>query len=604
MADSDVHGYLSSLLVSDRQSLVFLYQTVVGQREASLDEMVGELSRDVASAGRDVPPGLRHWLENPSSLAARQLARVIRLAGFYRDASSGVSLRSILGQPGFASVHPAAVRALAQTLGVRAAGELGEMLWATPVQQWHVRETSILRELGVLGWTSSIADLTRALGVPYDNPMHAAAEALAQFDPDDVLPPLLRITDEEDYAAALASKVPSTSRGEPPWTRPMAGAAEALGLLGDQRAVVSLRRLAADPVSSIACSAAVALARLGDDGADLRLVALSAAGDGHEGAEERARACGGLGLLAEGGHALGTEAHGALLTRLQDTQPEVRSAAVHALGAAGGGGADLVGVALEKETSPLVRIDMLRALGQLADATSVPQLLGILRSGVSASVKAEVLQAMGHFSDPALARYITPFLGHQKSEVSEAADQALRRLLQRPFSWPSAEPADAGLTVEVHTLEGARTLLLPPPVARERGFLDWMFGASTAEVARPGPVGSLNLDGEGVKLTMSEALVGCIEWGRSFSVQITREPIDTEGQGDIGVHFTIRQRRPSSAAEFETVAVSFWCSPSEALASLPVKSERLPCMNPHQAGAFLSALRFYSEVHGERLPLA
>jgi HEAT repeat protein len=584
----DVTGYLSSLLVTDRQGLTFLYQTVVGRREATLEEMVGALTGHVQNNGGAVPAGLVHWLGAPGSLHARLLARVIRLAGYYRDESIAPSLRGILQQLAYVSVHPAAVRALSQVLGIRASGVLIQILWAAPPHQWHVRETAILQELGELRWSSAIDDLLKALGVPYDSPVRAAAAALARFDSDEVRPRLVSLVD----GAATP--------------RQAAGAAEALGLLGDPAAIVVLQRGAGGPNALVACACAVALARLGDPTAEERLVALAGRDQGHAGAEMRARAFAALGMLAEQDHTLEGSTHSAFVAGLGDSQPEVRSAAAIALAHGGRpGAAKAVGQALGREVSPLVRTSMIRALGSLGHSLSIPQLLEYLRSDTVA-VKIEVLLALGQFPDPRLAQYIAPFRTSNDPRLVEAANRALRRLLHRPFVWPPSEATDDPVTIDVHALKEARNLLLPPPPPPPApGFFEKLLGMAKEPEAPPAPVpiGSITLDAEGVSLDLDDGVGGRIEWARSFSTQVTREPVKDENEEDIGIHFTLRQRL-GGAAQFETVAVSLWCAPSEAVGALTAKSERLPCLDPHQSSRFLAALRFYTEVHGERLPIA
>ena len=583
----DVTGYLSSLLVTDRQGLTFLYQTVIGRGEATLEEMVGALTSHVQNHGHEVPAGLVHWLGAPGSLHTRLLARVIRLSGYYRDESIGPALRGILQQLAYVSVHPAAVRALSQVLGIRASAVLTQILWAAPPHQWHVRETAILQELGELRWSSAIDDLLKALGVPYDNPVRAAATALARFDSDEVRPRLVALVD----GAATP--------------RQAAGAAEALGLLGDPQAVIVLQRGASGPNALVACACAVALARLGDPTAEERLVALAGRDQGHAGADMRARAFTALGLLAEQGHTLESSTHEVFVAGLGDSQPEVRSAAAMALAQGGRpGAAKAVGQALGREVSPLVRTAMIRALGGLGHSLSIPQLLEFLRND-SVALKVEVLLALGQFPDPRLAQYIAPFRTRNDPRLVEAANRALRRLLHRPFAWPPAEATDETVTIDVHSLEDARNLLLPPPPpAPPQGFFQRLFGSSAEPEAPPAPtpIGTITLDADGVALALTDG-GGRVEWARPFSTQITREPVKDEDEEDIGVHFTLRQRQ-GGAADFQTVAVSLWCAPSEAVGALTAKSERLPCLDPHQAPRFLAALRFYTEVHGERLPIA
>jgi HEAT repeat protein len=102
-------------------------------------------------------------------------------------------------------------------------------------------------------------------------------------------------------------------------------AATALGIVGDDRVVPSLRAASDDPDPSVATAATIARARLGDESAPReaceRLVRQLRDGD----AEERAlaaRALGALGLR---------DGYGPLVDALRDREPEVRRDAADAI---------------------------------------------------------------------------------------------------------------------------------------------------------------------------------------------------------------------------------------------------------------------------------
>ena len=586
MADRDIQSFLTSLLVTDRECLAFLFQTVVGQqRIESPEQMVMELTSHVQNHGGRTPSGLVHWLKAPSAIQGRYLARVIRLAGFYRDLATADHLKNILQQLTFVALHPACVTALASIMGVKASAVLTEILWAAPPHQWHVRETAILRELGNLGWTSSIDHLVRALGVPYDNPSRAAAGALARFPADEVLPRLVSVLDGTTNP------------------RQAAGAAEALGLLGDSRAIVGLQRACNSSNPNVTCAAAVALARLGDTNAEGRLVSLARVDQGHSGAEMRARAFAALGVLGKQEGKVEPTTRATLLRGVSDSQPEVRSAAANALGSVGrGDAAKTLCAALNKEVSPLVRTEMIKALGRLGHSLTVPVLLEFLRTD-SIPVKIEVLNALGCFPDPRLAQHISPYRRSHHPGLVDAANRALRRLLHKPFTWPRKAALKQEVRIPLFNLRDARNLLLPPPPPPSpAGFFERLFGSGPEEKPsdQPDPIGELVLNPDGARLDVDNKTTS-IRWEQRFSVQISREPIEakSESEDDIGVHFTLRQRVDGLALAYETIALSLWCAPSEEVGRFVAKSERLPCLDPHTAARFLSALRYYTEVLGE-----
>ena len=106
-------------------------------------------------------------------------------------------------------------------------------------------------------------------------------------------------------------------------------AATALGVIGDERVVPSLRSAADDPDPSVAAAAALARARLGDRSAPQeackRLSEQLRDGD----SEQRALAARALGAL--GLH----DAYGPLIDALNDREPDVRRDAADALGQLG-----------------------------------------------------------------------------------------------------------------------------------------------------------------------------------------------------------------------------------------------------------------------------
>jgi HEAT repeat protein len=106
-------------------------------------------------------------------------------------------------------------------------------------------------------------------------------------------------------------------------------AATALGVIGDERIIPSLRAAAHDPNTSVAAAAALARARLGDESAPQEAcVCLSEQlrdGDSEQ-RQLAARALGALGLH---------DAYGPLVDALKDGEPDVRRDAADALGQLG-----------------------------------------------------------------------------------------------------------------------------------------------------------------------------------------------------------------------------------------------------------------------------
>lgn len=590
----DVHDLLNGLLLTDRPTLRLLHQAVFpgGQSAQAPEQLVATLAQHV-QGHTSVPPGLMRWIQAPTQTASHMLASLLRFASFYQDPNLSEPILVILRQLAHVAAHPAAVEALARIHGANASAMLTKLLWSTNVHQWHVREPAILRELGRLGDGGSIGDLVRALSVPYDTPMRAAAEALARYEPEQVLGSLQR---------ALAD----TSN-----PHAMAGAAEALGRLGDARAVPGLQTAARASNARVAIHASVALARLEAPGAENRLMGLARSHD----VAVRARSMGAMALIKVIREQRQHPAYGVLTGGLSDAQPEVRSAAAFALGRLRHSPSTSALCQLaQSEVSPLVRSDVVRALGELSQPASIPTLLHLLQRD-SVSVQVEVLDALSMFNDPNIAQHIVPFRQSPQPRLVEAANRALRRLLHKPFAWPEPEELEGEVKVSVYTLDGARERLLPPPPPpKPPGFFQRLFGAKpTPPPEPPKPIGRLMLSRESLTLSFKEGITlpdgwsaGSIDWRKRFSVQITREPV-AEGAGegaandDIGVHFTLRQRSGSVGANFATVAFSLWCAPSEAVGRFPVKSERLVCIDPHKAGVLLGALRWYAQVHGQRL---
>jgi len=593
-ADTHVNDFLSGLLVTDRESLRFLYQAVLGTTGAMppAERAASELSQHVQSHAGEVPVGLLAWLRTAGSVPPAALIPLIRLAGFYGDEAIAEPLLVLLRQLTFVAAHPVAVHALAQVKGRRAPKVLTDLLWSAPVQNWHVREPAILRELGRLGDPVAVDDLIRALGVGYQNPVRAAAQALASFPSETVFNPLLALLRKGESLAVAA------------------GAAEALGALGDAGAISYLQRASTSGDAGLAISAAVALARLGSAEAAGRLLELSR----HSSVAVRARAFGALALI--GARRLDPAATSALQAGLADPQPEVRSAAAYALGRLGQStAATWIETALRREVSPLVRTEMVRALGQLGAPRSLTILLELL-AREEVGVRVEILDALSLFPDPDVARHIVPFRASADRRLVEAANRALRRLLYHPFGWPA--PAAIGdettLEIPLYSLEGARERLLPPPPPPPPpGFFGRVFGGPVPEPpAPPAPVGRVEITADAVLLDLPAGIhpagwqAGLIHWTHPFSVTVTREPISehattTAGSSDAGIHFVLRQRVDGDGARFQTVAVSLWTAPSEEVGKLTPKAERLPCLDPHAAEPFLAAVQFYARIHGQRV---
>lgn len=108
-----------------------------------------------------------------------------------------------------------------------------------------------------------------------------------------------------------------------------AAAATALGIIGDERAIGSLRAASDDPDSTVAAAAALARARLGDESAPLEACARLSVQLREGDSEQRALAARALGAL--GLH----DGYGPLVDALKDGEAGVREDAAEALGRLG-----------------------------------------------------------------------------------------------------------------------------------------------------------------------------------------------------------------------------------------------------------------------------
>ncbi len=138
-------------------------------------------------------------------------------------------------------------------------------------------------------------------------------------------------------------------------------AATALGVIGDERIIPSLRAAADDPEACVAAAAALARARLGDGSAPQeaceRLSRQLRDGDSEQ-RQLAARALGALGLH---------DAYGPLVDALKDGEPDVRRDAADALGQLGDPHATEA-LALVGFSDPIDRVRSV-ALGALARLT-------------------------------------------------------------------------------------------------------------------------------------------------------------------------------------------------------------------------------------------
>jgi HEAT repeat protein len=591
-SQTDVQDFLNDLLMTDREVLQFLCRMALPEAGGlpAPEQAVVELAAVIGDGRGVVPPGLMHWLRAPTTLGVRARVAVIRMAGLMGGEGLAEPLMTILRQLTFVAAHPAAVRALSEATGVSASAVLSKLLWELPPQQWHVREPAIIKELGRLRRRASIPDLVQALGVPYEAPVRAAAKALAGFPPDDVVETLIPML------------APDKAGGTDPRS---AGAAEALGLLGDDRAIVALQRSAGSADPRVAINSAVALARFGAPDAEARLASLAS----HRSVAVRASAIEALGLVGTKDETSALRSQRLMQKALTDSQPEVRTAAARALGGLGrpAVAADIAR-ALVPEVSPLVRAAMIRALGRLAHPLSVQTLVSVLETG-DGTTKVEVLGALALFGDPEMAKVISPYRASSDPRVVEAASKALMSLLHKVFRWPEPAEVVRELRINLYSQESARERLLPPPPPPpQAGFFGRLFGAKAPEPPPPPkPIGVLTLTPDTIEIKMrpgaDSSANGRVSWTRRFGLHVTRESVQ-EGVGatnDMGVHFALRQRRGSAGAEFDSVGVSLWCAPSPEVASLPAKSERFPCLDPHNAEPLLAALRWYAQVHGESI---
>ena len=585
MPTYNVQKFLNGLLVTSQDSLLFLYKVVFNEAGFSSPELAAsELVEHVNANDGHVPASMSRLLWKPQTLTNSRLSCLVRFAGFYHDNRTCEPLLLILRQLSFIAAHPDAVFSLSLSRGDAAYKTLSSLLWSSPPHQWHVREPAILREMGRLANFDAVDDLIKALGVPFDVPMRAAAQSLASFKMD-ILPVL------------VPNLTPSAS------PESIAGIAETLGLLKDSRAIPHLLTFAQHDNPRVSICVAVALARLNAPNAEDRLLLLSR----HRDATTRARALQALSFIYDA--AISSPSSSALkviFDGVLDSQPEVRSAAASSLALASPPAATAYLVkALAAEVSPLVRISFLRAIGVLADPEATAPLLNVLNND-SPIVMVEALNALAMIDDAEVIPLILPLFNHANVKVSLAAKSAVKYILRKPFAWPDPQQVNEDLVIYLYSLEDARQLLLPPEPPVQLGFFKRIFRSQPEPASLPTPVGSLSLTSDGLTLLLNDEPESEVQlnWSHPFVAQVTREPISggvDSSDGDIGIHFKLRQRDSAISAEFRTIAVSLWTAPSELVGSFTAQSARLPCIDPQRATNFLGALRYFSQLHGRSL---
>ena len=202
-----------------------------------------------------------------------------------------------------------------------------------------------------------------------------------------------------------------------PWPRRLR-AAERLGYLGEESSIPPLMKALGDEILDVRLAAALSLARLGCEGAVIPIIrALDLPG---EISQRR---------IAEILAVLGKEAEGPLLKILHDRTlgPAALCIAARTAGL----------LRLSKAVPPLerlldhpdedVRINAVRALGSLGDASSAAK-LAALRDDSSWGVRSAVMDALGRLDDHTSIPLLTESLGDPEWWVRYHAAESLNRL--------------------------------------------------------------------------------------------------------------------------------------------------------------------------------
>ncbi len=236
--------------------------------------------------------------------------------------------------------------------------------------------------------------------------------------------------------------------------RVRAAAAEALGRLGDVRALEALlHRLSADTAAGVRAAAAEALGRLGDRGAVeplLHRLAFDASGD------VRWAAAAALGELGD------VRALEALLDCLSaDDSSPVRAAAAAALGRLGDVRAlEALRHRLSADTDEGVRTAAAAALGRLGDRGAVEPLLHRLAYDASWYVRGAAAAALGELGDVRALEALLDRLTDDHILGRVQAEAALKRIVLR-MRRPLCVPQSAGKRKN-HFFLGFRERLLAP----------------------------------------------------------------------------------------------------------------------------------------------
>ena len=121
-----------------------------------------------------------------------------------------------------------------------------------------------------------------------------------------------------------------------------------------------------------------------------------------------------------------------------DENPQVRAAAIRALNLSRDAGATPIFVKALGDENALVRLEAVKALGNLPDPASVETLVRLVRSDENKDVRIAAADALKHYKTLEVARVLIPLLGEQDFGVAWHARRSLRKLTGHDFAYDEA----------------------------------------------------------------------------------------------------------------------------------------------------------------------
>jgi HEAT repeat protein len=416
-------------------------------------ESLGKVRGNEAAAVNALIEVLQDAVPSVKASAARALGALKKVA-----APAVLALVPLL-QDRDALVRTAAAEAIAQvgSLNEAATDSLAIGL-ASPDNVVRAQTAKALGTIGMSAQETAPA-LVEALADRNDRVRAKAVQALGKIGEgaaDVAVPSLVRaLRDRDNWVSALA--------------------AEALGQMGDsgEEAVPALMRALRHINPQVRGNAAESLGKLGSASARARPALESACGD--EDGAVRARAVGALGAL---GPTKGSWQ--VVLAGLQDPVPQVRAAAVEAMGQWGGASQAALSslMPLLEDASDLVKVQVARVLPKLAGATPavIDGLCRRLLEDDSILVQCGAAQALSKLG-PAAAAAGVPLLRAAQTMDVTVREQAMRAIAM-------IQPPEAG-TAFASGLKDADAEI------RKMASAGWMKAAAISETAIPALIEAL-----------------------------------------------------------------------------------------------------------------